>query len=237
MTFPAAGSLELGKKFTVQNGTPRRSHGNRTAAPRRSPSPDDLEQMGEAAWWAGKPDEASETLERAFTASCGGVNNETAAGAPSSRLHVLPSPGTIDTAQVHHKSPRGHARNQKMAQPLHLSASRERLTIRYRGTASPTRDRHHRRQGGNTATPTSSSWRRASRAMARLDEGNLQEGSAVLDKAAAAANPTSSASGSPSDILCNTMGRRRINRRYKARGPVGRAGQGWIATSAVGWAM
>ena len=29
-------------------------------------SPDDLELLGTAAWWAGHPDEATEALERAF---------------------------------------------------------------------------------------------------------------------------------------------------------------------------
>ena len=68
MNSAAAGSLELGRDAVKRHAWTEALEAFAAADREGGLSPDDLELMGEAAWWAGKPDEASDTLERAFTA-------------------------------------------------------------------------------------------------------------------------------------------------------------------------
>ena len=68
MDSAAAGSLELGRDAVKRHAWTEALEAFAAADREAGLSPDDLELMGEAAWWAGKPDEATDTLERAFAA-------------------------------------------------------------------------------------------------------------------------------------------------------------------------
>ena len=68
MGSAAAGSLELGRDAVKRHAWTEALEAFAAADREEGLSPDDLELMGEAAWWAGKPDEATDPLERAFAA-------------------------------------------------------------------------------------------------------------------------------------------------------------------------
>jgi tetratricopeptide (TPR) repeat protein len=68
MNSAAAGSLELGRDAIKRHAWAEALEAFATADRERGLSPEDLELMGEAAWWAGNPDEATDPLERAFAA-------------------------------------------------------------------------------------------------------------------------------------------------------------------------
>src|SRR4029453_7452084 len=68
MKSAAAGSLELGRDAVKRHAWTEALEAFAAADREGVLSPDDLELMGEAAWWAGKPDEATDPLERAFAA-------------------------------------------------------------------------------------------------------------------------------------------------------------------------
>jgi hypothetical protein len=68
MNSATAGSLELGRDAVKRHAWTEALEAFAAADREGGLSPDDLELMGEAAWWAGKPDEATDPLERAFAA-------------------------------------------------------------------------------------------------------------------------------------------------------------------------
>ena len=68
MDSAAAGSLELGRDAVKRHAWTEALEAFAAADREEGLSPDDLELMGEAAWWAGNPDEATDSLERAFAA-------------------------------------------------------------------------------------------------------------------------------------------------------------------------
>jgi hypothetical protein len=62
MNSAAAGSVELGRDAVKRHAWTEALEAFAAADREGGLSPDDLERMGEAAWWAGKPDEASDVL-------------------------------------------------------------------------------------------------------------------------------------------------------------------------------
>ena len=81
MNSAAVGPLELGRDAVKRHAWTEALEAYAAADHEGGMTPDDLERMGEAAWWAGKPDEASDTLERAFTAYVEAGRPTDAAGA------------------------------------------------------------------------------------------------------------------------------------------------------------
>ena len=68
MNSAAVGSLEVGRDAVKRHAWTEALEEFAAADREGGLSPGDLELMGEAAWWAGKPDEAADPLERAFAA-------------------------------------------------------------------------------------------------------------------------------------------------------------------------
>src|SRR5438034_3459807 len=68
MSSTAVGSVELGRDAVKRHAWTEALEAFAAADREESLSPKDLELMGEAAWWTGKPDEATDVLERAFAA-------------------------------------------------------------------------------------------------------------------------------------------------------------------------
>ena len=114
MDSAAAGSLELGRDAVKRHAWTEALEAFAAADREGGLSPDDLERMGEAAWWAGKPDEASDTLERAFTAYVEAGRPIEAAGVAFLLAYMFfrrqaPSVGGR-VVGARRESPRGHAR-------------------------------------------------------------------------------------------------------------------------------
>src|SRR3954452_1620677 len=80
MNSAAVGSLELGRDAVKRHAWTDALEAFGDADREEGLSPEDLELMGDAAWWAGKPDEGNDPLERAFAAYLAAGRPSEAAG-------------------------------------------------------------------------------------------------------------------------------------------------------------
>jgi len=170
-------------------------------------SPDDLELLGNASWWAGRPDEATEAFERAFAAY-------SEAGRP-----VDAARAAMELAYRAFRSLNGPVGGGWLARagrlladvpesPAHawlgvfdalgaLMQSRLDEGIELAGRAIEVA----RRQGNDSALYLALSFK----GMGELFKGNWQDGLAHIDEAAAAASSGQLDLRTASDIYCNTI--------------------------------
>ena len=199
-------------------------------------SPDDLELMGQAAWWTGRPDEATDPFDRAFAAYLEAGRSTEAAGvafqlayvafrrlAPSvgggwlgraaGLLEGLPESGMH--AWLHLFAAIGAVMDHRMSDGLDHA-------VRAVAVA---------REHGNADVQFMAT---SFRGYGELHQGNMQEGFALLDEAAAAATSGQLDLRIASDILCNTIAACRNIGDLKRAGQWADEGERWMRRHALG---
>ena len=199
-------------------------------------SPADLELLGTAYWWTGRPDEAMETLERAFAGYTAAGRRTDAAGVALRlayhALRGLNAPvGGGWLAQAEHllaDEPESaiHAWLGVFRSLGELMAQRLDEGIVQAGRAMDIARRHGNADALYLAMSFSG--------MARVVKGDLPEGLALIDDAAAAAASGQLELRTASDIYCNTISC------CRSVGDLGRAaqwadeGERWMHRQSVG---
>jgi class 3 adenylate cyclase len=236
MNSAAAGSLELGRDAVKRHAWVDALEAFAAADREGGLSPDDLELMGEAAWWAGKPDEATDSLERAFAAYVEAGRPTEAAGvafhltyvafrrqAPSvgggwlgraaGLLEGVPESGMH--AWLHLFAAIGAVMDHRMTDGLAL-ADRSIAVAREHGNAD--------------AQFMATSFK----GYGEVHRGNMHVGLALLDEASAAATSGQLDLRIASDILCNTIAACRNIGDLKRAGQWADEGERWMRRQAVG---
>ena len=199
-------------------------------------SPDDLEMMGEAAWWVGKPSEASDMLERAFTAYVEAGRPIEAAGVAFLLAYMF----------FRRQSPSvgggwlGRASGLLEGTPesgmhawLHLFAGMV-AVFDHRmvdGLAHADRAIAVAREHGNADVQYMAT---SFKGYGEMHQGNIPEGLAFLDEAAAAATSGQLGLRVASDILCNTIAACRNIGDLKRAGQWADEGERWMRRQGVG---
>jgi class 3 adenylate cyclase len=198
--------------------------------------PEDLELMGEAAWWTGKPDEAVDPLERAFAAYVEAGRPTDAAdvafrlayiafrrlsesvgggwmGRAAELLADLPESGV--NAWFHLYSAVGALAERRMTDALE-SANRAIALGREHGN------------------PDAQFMATSFKGYFALHEGHIQEGLALLDESSAAAFSGQLHIRTSSDILCNTIAACRNIGDLKRAGQWADEGERWMRRQNLG---
>jgi class 3 adenylate cyclase len=236
MNPAAAGSLELGRDAVKRHAWGEALEAFAAADREGGLSPDDLERMGEAAWWAGNPDEASETLERAFTAYVEAGRPIEAAGAAFLLAYMFfrrqaPSVGggwLGRAAGLLEGVP-----ETGMHAWLHLFAGMM-AVFDHRmvdGLAHADRAIAVGREHGNADAQFMAT---SFKGYGEMHQGNIAEGLAFLDEAAAAATSGQLDLRVASDILCNTMAACRNIGDLRRAGQWADEGERWMRRQGVG---
>src|SRR5438128_247966 len=207
MNSAAAGSLERGRDAVKRHAWTDGLEAFAAADRERALPPDDLELMGDAAWWAGKPDEAIDPLERAFAAYVEAGRPTEAAGvafhlsymafrrqAPSvgggwlgraaGLLEGVPESGMH--AWLHLFAAISAVMDHRMTDGLALADRAIAVALEH----------------GNADVQFMAT---SFKGYGELHQGNMQLGLALLDEAAAAATSGQLDLRIASDILCNTI--------------------------------
>jgi class 3 adenylate cyclase len=236
MNSAAAGSLEQGRDAVKRHAWTEALEAFAAADRERGLPPDDLERMGEAAWWAGKPDEASGTIERAFTAYAEAGRPLEAAGAAFLLAYMFfrrqaPSVGAGwlgRAASLLEGTPESG-----MHAWLHLFAGMS-AVFDHRmvdGLAHADRAISVARAHGNADVQFMAT---SFKGYGEMHQGNIPEGLAFLDEAAAAATSGQLDLRVASDILCNTIAACRNIGDLKRAGQWADEGERWMRRQAVG---
>jgi class 3 adenylate cyclase len=199
-------------------------------------SPDDLEVMGQAAWWSGNPDQATDPLERAFAAYVEDGRPINAArvafllsymafrrvapsvgagwlGRAAGLLEGLPESGMH--AWLYLFGGMAAVMDHRMADGI--AFAEQAITVA--------------RQHGNADVQYMAT---SFKAYGEMHRGNMQEGLALLDEAAAAATSGQLDLRIASDILCNTIAACRNIGDLKRAGQWADEGERWMRRQAVG---
>ena len=236
MDSAAAGSLELGRDAVKRHAWMEALEAFAAADREGGLAADDLELMGEAAWWAGKPEEASETHERAFTAYVEAGRPIEAAGAAFLLAYMFfrrqaPSVGAGwfgRAAGLLEGTPESG-----MHAWLHLFAGMT-AVFDHRmvdGLAHADRAIAVAREHGNADVQFMAT---SFKGYGEMHQGNIPEGLAFLDEAAAAATSGQLGLRVASDILCNTIAACRNIGDLKRAGQWADEGERWMRRQAVG---
>jgi class 3 adenylate cyclase len=236
MNSAAAGSLELGRDAVKRHAWMEALEAFAAADREGSLSPDDLELMGEAAWWAGKPDEATDSLERAVAAYV-------EAGRPTEAAGVA---FHLSSVAFRRQAPSvgggwlGRAAGLLEGVPesgmhawLHLFAAIAAMMDNRMTDALALADRAiavAREHGNADAQFMATSFKGYS----EVHKGNTQVGLALLDEASAAATSGQLDLRIASDILCNTIAACRNIGDLKRAGQWADEGERWMRRQAVG---
>jgi class 3 adenylate cyclase len=199
-------------------------------------SPDDLVLLGTSLWWAGQPDEATETLERAFAGFTEAGRRIDAAGVALTlcyeayrSLNVAVGGGWLAQAErllANEPESAVHAWPLVIKAFGALVATRIDECIEIAGQAMDVA----RRTGNGDALYQAMSFS----GMAHVFKGDLQAGLALIDEAAAAASTGQLDLRTASDIYCNTISC------CRSVGDLGRAaqwadeGERWMRRQSVG---
>ncbi len=232
----AAGSLEVGRDAVKRHAWAEALEAFAAVDRDGGLSPDDLERMGEAAWWAGKPEGASDTLERAFTAYVEADRPIDAAGAAFSLAYMFfrrqaPSVGAGwlgRAASLLEGTPESgmhawlHLFTGMMAVFDHRMAD---------GLAHADQAIAVAREHGNVDVRYMAT---SFKGYGELHQGHIPEGLAFLDEAAAAATSGELDLRVASDILCNTIAACRNIGDLKRAGQWADEGERWMRRQAVG---
>jgi class 3 adenylate cyclase len=236
MHSAAADSLEAGRDAVKRHAWTEALEAFAAADRDGGLSPADLELMGDAAWWAGKPDEAADPLERAFAAHVDAGRPSEAAGvafllgymafrrqAPSvaggwmgraaGLLEGVPESGMH--AWLHLFAAIGAVMDHRMTDGLAL-ADRAIAVAREHGNADV--------QFMATSF----------KGYGEVHQGDMQVGLALLDEAAAAATSGQLDLRIASDILCNTIAACRNIGDLKRAGQWADEGERWMRRHSVG---
>lgn len=199
-------------------------------------SPEDLELMGDAAWWAGKPDVATDPLERAFAGHVAAGRPTEAAGvafllAYMAFRRMAPSVGEgwfgraaglldgLPESAMHAWLPLfgaiGAVMGQMMADGVEL-ADRAIAVAREHGNADV--------QFMATSL----------KGLGMVHQGDIEEGLRLIDEAAAAATSGQLDLRIASDIMCNTMAACRNIGDLKRAGQWADEGERWMQRQTVG---
>ncbi len=232
----AAGSLEVGRDAVKRHAWAEALEAF-AAADRDGGLPsEDLELMGEAAWWAGQPDEATDPLERAFAAYVEAGRPVEAAGVAfllsyMAFRRLAPSVGggwLGRAAGLLEGVPESG-----MHAWLHLFAAigavmDHRMTD---GLAFADRAIAVAREHGNADVQFMAT---SFKGYGEVHQGDMQVGLALLDEAAAAATSGQLDLRISSDILCNTIAACRNIGDLKRAGQWADEGERWMRRQAVG---
>ena len=236
MNSAAADSLELGRDAVKRHAWMEALEAFAAADRDGGLSPDDLELMGTAAWWAGMPDQATDPLERAFAAFAGAGRPTEAArvafhlaylafrrqassvgggwlGRAAGLLEDVPESGIH--AWLHLFAGMGAVLDHRMGEGL-AHADRAIAVAREHGNADV--------QFMATSF----------KGYGEVHQGNLQVGLALLDEAAAAATSGQLDLRVASDILCNTIAACRNIGDLKRAGQWVDEGERWMQGQTVG---
>jgi class 3 adenylate cyclase len=199
-------------------------------------APADLEQLGTAAWWAGKPDEATEALERAFAGYA-------AAGQSGDAARVA-----LALAYQGFRRQAGSVGSRWLAQAEHLleadpdAPSAARVAVFHslgalmenhvtEGIALADRAMELARKNHD---PSSNFMAMSMKGMALILTGDWQDGLALVDEAAAAASTGQLDLRVASDIYCNTIAACRNAGDLKRAGQWADEGERWMRRQSVG---
>ena len=199
-------------------------------------TPADLELLSTAAWWSGRPDEATEALERAFA----GYNDAGRSGDAAWVAMVLAyqafrrRAGSIGAGWL--------ARAGRLLEAEPESALHARLTVFHalgavmannitEGIELADRAMELARKHND---PSSQFMAMSFKGMAQVFAGNWQEGLANIDEAATAASSGQLDLRVASDIYCNTIAACRNIGDYKRAGQWAEEGERWMHRQSVG---
>jgi class 3 adenylate cyclase len=236
MNSAAAGSLELGRDAVKRHAWTEAQGAFAAADRERGLSAEDLELMGEAAWWAGKPEEATDPLERAFAAYVEAGRPTEAAGVAFHLSYVAFRRGapSVGAGWL------GRAAGMLEGVPesgmhawLHLFAAinavmDHRMTD---GLAHADRAIAVAREHGNADVQFMAT---SFKGYGEVHQGNTQVGLALIDEAAAAATSGQLDLRIASDILCNTIAACRNIGDLKRAGQWADEGEHWMRRQTVG---
>ena len=199
-------------------------------------SPEDLERLGTAAWWAGKPEDATEALERAFAGFAEAGKAGDAARIAMSlayqafrRLTVPIAMGWISRAEHMLESDPKSPANARVAVFYALGA----LIQNNYAQGIELADRAI--ELAQTLDDPSSRYQAMSfKGMALVLSGNLEAGFALIDEAATAASSGQLDLRVASDIYCNTIAACRNAGDLKRAGQWADEGERWMRRQSVG---
>ena len=236
MHSAAADSLEAGRDAVKRHAWTEALEAFAAADRDGGLSPEDLVMMGEAAWWAGKPDEAVGPLERAFAAYVEAGRPSDAAGVAFQLGYVAfrrqaPSVGggwVGRAAGLLEDLPESW-----MHAWLYLFAAigavmDHRMTD---GLALADRAIAVAREHANADVQYMAT---SFKGYGEVHQGNMQAGLALIDEAAAAATSGQLDLRIASDILCNTIAACRNIGDLKRAGQWADEGERWMRRNSVG---
>ena len=236
MHSAAADSLEAGRDALKRHAWTEALEAFAAADRDGGLSPEDLVMMGEAAWWAGKPDEAVGPLERAFAAYVEAGRPSDAAGVAFQLGYVAfrrqaPSVGggwVGRAAGLLEDLPESW-----MHAWLYLFAAigavmDHRMTD---GLALADRAIAVAREHANADVQYMAT---SFKGYGEVHQGNMQAGLALIDEAAAAATSGQLDLRIASDILCNTIAACRNIGDLKRAGQWADEGERWMRRNSVG---
>ncbi len=198
--------------------------------------PGDLELLGAAAWWAGRPDEANEALERAFTGHNEAGRSREAAWvamllayqAFRRRLESIGAGWLARAERLLETEPESaiHARLTVFHSLGALMAGRMDEGIRIADRAIELARKHN--------DPSTMFMAMSFKGMAEVFTGNWQTGLALIDEAATAASSGQLDLRVASDIYCNTISACRNVGDLKRAAQWADEGERWMKRQAVG---
>jgi class 3 adenylate cyclase len=232
----AAASLELGQDAFKQHAWSEALDAFATADRAGGLSAEDLELMGEAAWWAGKPDEATDSLERAFAAYVAAARPTEAAGVAFhlSYLAFRRQAPSVGGGWL------GRAAGMLEGVPesgmhawLPLFAGMGAMMDHRMGDGLAFADRAIAvaREHGNADVQFMAT---SFKGYGEMHQGDMQLGLALLDEAAAAATSGQLDPRVASDILCNTIAACRNIGDLRRAGQWADEGERWMRRQALG---
>ena len=196
----------------------------------------DLERLGTAAWWSGQPDQATDALERAFTAFA-----ESGQSSDAARVALVlayqgfrrkagsVAGGWLARAARLLESEPDSPSNARIA-VFHalgaLMAGQLTQGIELADRAMALAQKHH--------DPDANYMAMSFKGMGLVFAGDLEAGLTLIDEAAAAASSGQLELRTASDIYCNTIAACRNVGDYKRAGQWAEEGERWMRRQAVG---
>jgi class 3 adenylate cyclase len=199
-------------------------------------APADLELLGAAAWWAGRPDEAAEAMERAFAGHTEAGDSAEAAWvamllayqAFRRRADSIGAGWLARAERLLETQPESalHARLAVFHSLGALMATRMKEGIELADRAIELARKHDDRSTMFLAM--------SFKGMAEVFAGNWRDGFALIDEAATAASSGQLDLRVASDIYCNTIAACRNSGDYKRAAQWADEGERWMRRQAVG---
>ena len=229
-------TVQLGRDAAARHDWAEAMSQLATADSEASLTADDLELMGTAAWWAARPDESSEALERAFAAYLESGQTIGAAWVAlklayqAFRRQMLPVGGgwlsradqllkSEPESAIHARLAVFHALGALMAGQIDAGMGITELALELANRYND---------------PSSSAIATSFKGMALVMTGDLSNGLALIDEAAAAAASGQLDLRVASDIWCNTIAATRTAGDYKRASQWADEAERWMRRQSVG---